>query len=135
MGYVDSKTEMDDSEHPDIGYEVLFIHDCVQQNKNGLHVHIDRCDKLIQSMIYFRHPEDRCNDANLQLHYCHEWGNYFPGVVDKKVDYISNRSVTLPCTPRSYHSVSPGDRTGNPYTRKMINIIFRVRLDLHELER
>ena len=54
---------------------------------------------------------------------------------DKKVDYIPNRSVTLPFTPTAYHSVSPGDRTGNPYTRKMVNIIFRVRPDLHELER
>lgn len=138
IGYMHSKTDMNDipeSEHPDIAYEFLFVHDCERMNRDGLHVHIDRYDKLIQSMIYFRHPEDRCNDANLQLHYCHEWGNYFPGVVDKKVDYISNRSVTLPFTPTAYHSVSPGDRTGNPYTRKMVNIIFRVRPDLHELER
>ena len=138
IGYMHSKTDMNDipeSEHPDIAYEFLFVHDCERMNRDGLHVHIDRYDKLIQSMIYFRHPEDRCNDANLQLHYCHEWGNYFPGVVDKKIDYISNRSVTLPFTPTAYHSVSPGDRTGNPYTRKMVNIIFRVRPDLHELER
>ena len=138
IGYMHSKTDMNDipeSEHPDIAYEFLFVHDCERMNRDGLHVHIDRYDKLIQSMIYFRHPEDRCNDANLQLHYCHEWGNYFPGVVDKKVDYISNRSVTLPFTPTAYHSVSPGDRTGNPYTRKMVNIMFRVRPDLHVLER
>lgn len=138
MGHVRSKVDMKDipkSEHPDIAYEFLFVHDCERMNRDGLHVHIDRYDKLIQSMIYFRHPEDECNDANLQLHHCHQWGNYFPGTIDKKVDYISNRSVTLPFTPTAYHSVSPGDRTGNPHTRKMVNIIFRVRPDLHELER
>ena len=124
-----------ESESPDIMYEFLFTHDLECMNQHGLHVHVDRNDKIFQSMIYFRHPEDRCNDANLQLHYCHEWGNYFPGVVDKKVDYISNRSITLPFTPTSYHSVSPGDRTGNPYTRKMVNVMFRVRPGLRELGR
>ena len=142
MGYEDSKRgtwhaaeDTGDSDSPDIMYEFLFTHDLECMNQHGLHVHVDRNDKIFQSMIYFRHPEDRCNDANLQLHYCHEWGNYFPGVVDKKVDYISNRSITLPFTPTSYHSVSPGDRTGNPYTRKMVNIMFRVRPGLRELGR
>jgi hypothetical protein len=134
IGYMHSKKDTSESETPDIMYELLFTHDLECMNEHGLHVHVDRDDKVFQSMIYFRHPEDRCNDANLQLHHCHEWGNYFPGIVDKKVDYISNRSVTLPFTPKSYHSVSPGDRTGNPYTRKMVNIMFRISPDLRQLD-
>ena len=131
MGFARTK---DYTNEFDILYDFQFIHDTGIMNKEGLEVHLDRSDKLLQSIVYFRHPEDECDDANLWLHnYVTFNHKFYPQCPEMEVPYKPNTNITIPYLPYAFHSVTPGIRPVGGHTRKMINVVFRVKPELNEL--
>jgi hypothetical protein len=108
----------------DIQYEVLFIIDTKKLIDEGLSIHLDNNNKVFQSMIYFKNPQDTMSDVNVHL-------SKEDGTEDLQVDYIQNRCLIMPFTPHNWHYVTPG--SPRIHRRKMIDVIFTISEELQEL--
>ena len=108
----------------DISFDLEFEMGSMHQDLNGLEKHLDSFSKAIQRMVYFRNPLDTYNDSN--IHLCTEDLSK-----DVNIDYICNRSLSIPLVPDGWHYVTP--RHYRDYTRKKINVIFNIKDDLQEI--
>ena len=118
----------------DILYDFQFIHDTGIMNKKVwkfIWIEVINC---FQSMVYFRHPEDECDDANLWLHnYVTFNHKFYPQCRDGssiQTQYEYNNTISS----ISFSFSNSWHKTCGGHTRKMINVVFRVKPELNELE-
>ena len=90
-------------------------------------VHVDFQNKIFQSMIYFKHPEDTSTGGNIHITNVKKDGSFCNTV---KCNYIQNRCFIFPHHPSGWHFVS---ERKSEYVRKGAGAIFTVREDLQEI--
>ncbi len=96
--------------------------------------HIDLCDKIFSSLLYFRSPDDLVSGGDLDLYAWHRAPRFIKHRVlntdidlVKTVPYAANSFVCFVNSARAVHGVSPRGLTSMP--RRYINFIAELPID------
>jgi hypothetical protein len=96
--------------------------------------HIDLCDKIFSSLLYFRSPEDQVSGGDLDLYAWHRSPRFIKhralnSDIDlvKTVPYAANTFLCFVNSAKAVHGVSPRALTSIP--RRYINFIAELPID------
>jgi len=126
-------------EEADFYFDVqISINSPVLRKSRVRAIHVDRTVKILNSLLYMRHPDDDVPGGELEL-YTWKAGRRFERVNAPddattpvvRYAYTKNRMLTFANSPDSLHGVTP--RSETKIVRRYINILLESRVPLFDL--